>query len=64
MLRIVVKEGENIDIALKRYKRKFKNVRQMQELRSRKHYSKKSVLRREEIKKAQYKQKFLREQAE
>ncbi|MGB2224426.1 MAG: 30S ribosomal protein S21 [Polaribacter sp.] len=64
MLRIVVKEGENIDRALKRYKRKFKNVRQMQELRSRKHYSKKSVLRREEIKKAQYKQKFLREQAE
>lgn len=64
MLRIVVKEGENIDRALKRYKRKFKNVRQMQELRSRKHYSKKSVLRREAIKKAQYKQKFLREQAE
>ena len=64
MLRIVVKEGENIDRALKRYKRKFKNVRQLQELRSRKHYSKKSVLRREEIKKAQYKQKFLREQAE
>lgn len=64
MLRIVVKEGENIDRALKRYKRKFKNVRQIQELRSRKHYSKKSVLRREEIKKAQYKQKFLREQAE
>ena len=64
MLRIVVKEGENIDRALKRYKRKFKNVRQMQELRSRKHYSKKSVLRREEIKKAEYKQKFLREQAE
>ncbi|MGC6284597.1 MAG: 30S ribosomal protein S21 [Polaribacter sp.] len=64
MLRIVVKEGENIDRALKRYKRKFKNVKQMQELRSRKHYSKKSVLRREEIKKAEYKQKFLREQAE
>ena len=64
MLRIVVKEGENIDRALKRYKKKFKNVKQMQELRSRKHYSKKSVLRREEIKKAEYKQKFLREQAE
>ncbi len=64
MLRIVVKEGENIDRALKRYKRKFKNVKQMQELRSRKHYSKKSVLRREEIKKAEYKQKILREQAE
>ena len=64
MLRIVVKEGENIDRALKRYKRKFKNVKQMQELRSRKHYSKKSVLRREEIKKAEYKQQILREQAE
>lgn len=60
MLRIVVKEGENIERALKRYKRKFKNVKQLQELRERKHFSKKSVLRREEIKKAEYKEKYLR----
>lgn len=64
MLKIIVKEGENIDRALKRYKRKYKNVKQMQELRERKHFSKKSVLRREEVKKAEYKEKYLREKNE
>ncbi|MFY0602819.1 MAG: 30S ribosomal protein S21 [Flavobacteriaceae bacterium] len=64
MLKIVVKEGENIDRALKRYKRKFKNVKQMQELRSRKHFSKKSVIRREEVKKAEYKERYLRSKNE
>ena len=62
MLKIIVKEGENIDRALKRYKRKYKNVKQMQELRERKHFSKKSILRREQIKKAEYREKFLRQQ--
>ncbi len=62
MLRIVVKEGENIDRALKRYKRKYKNVKILQELRTRKQYTKPSVLRRAEIKKAAYKEQFLKEE--
>lgn len=62
MLRIVVKEGENIDRAIQRYKRKFRKVKQMQELRNRKYFSKKSILKREQLKKAEYKEKFIREQ--
>ena len=64
MLRIVVKEGENIDRALHRYKRKHKKVKQMQELRSRKYFSKKSIVKRELLKKAAYKEKYIREQEE
>jgi len=33
MLRIEIKEGENIERALKRYKRKHRNVKVMQNLR-------------------------------
>lgn len=61
MLKIIVKEGENIDRALKRYKRKFRDVKVLQELRERKQYVKPSVLRRAEIKKAAYKEQLLKE---
>lgn len=62
MLRILVKEGENIDRALKRYKRKFRDVKVMQELRERKQYTKPSVARRAQIQKAAYiEQKFKQE---
>ena len=61
MLKIIVKEGENIDRALKRYKRKYRDVKVLQQLRERKHYVKPSVLRRAEIKKAAYKEQFLKE---
>ena len=64
MLRIQIKEGENIDRALKRYKRKTKDIKLVQELRSRQQYLKPSVVKREQIKKAQHKAKFLREQSE
>ncbi len=62
MLRIVVKEGENIDRALKRYKRKFRNVKVLQELRERKQYTKPSVTRRAEIQKATYKEQLFKEE--
>ncbi len=62
MLRIIVKEGENIDRALKRYKRKYRNVKVLQELRDRKQYVKPSVLRRAEIKKAAYKEQLFKEE--
>ncbi len=54
MLIIPVKEGENIDRALKRFKRKFDKTGKMRQLRSRQQYTKPSVKRRTEIQKAQY----------
>lgn len=54
MIIIEVKEGENIDRALKRYKRKHNNLKIKQELRKRLHYTKKSVQRRNEILNASY----------
>lgn len=49
MIIIPVKEGENIDKALKKYKRKFEKCGIMKELRERKAYKKPSVQRRAEI---------------
>ena len=54
MLIIPVKEGENIDRALKRYKRKHRNVKVIQNLRERNFFTKPSVKRRREIQKAAY----------
>ncbi|AZJ36941.1 MULTISPECIES: 30S ribosomal protein S21 [Tenacibaculum] len=62
MLIIQVKEGENIDRAIKRYRRKYRNTKVLQEIRERKEYTKPSVSRREQLKKAQYKEQFLLEQ--
>ncbi|NRB49238.1 MAG: 30S ribosomal protein S21 [Saprospiraceae bacterium] len=56
MLIIEVKEGENIDRALKRYKRKFNETGVMKELRSRREFTKPSVKRRNEVLKAKYKE--------
>ncbi|MEM7163489.1 MAG: 30S ribosomal protein S21 [Bacteroidota bacterium] len=54
MLIIPVKEGENIDRALKKFKKKFERTGVMKELRRRQQYTKPSVERREELKKAKY----------
>ncbi|WP_299621375.1 30S ribosomal protein S21 [uncultured Tenacibaculum sp.] len=59
MLIIKVKDGENIDRALKRYRKKYRDVKLLREIRGRKEYVKESVRRREEVKKAEYKQKVL-----
>ncbi len=55
MLIIDVKESESIDKALKKYKRKFEKAGILKELRSRKHFTKPSVIRRNEVLKAVYK---------
>ncbi|MCC6601189.1 MAG: 30S ribosomal protein S21 [Crocinitomicaceae bacterium] len=52
MLIIPVKEGESIDRALKKFKKKFEKTGVIKELRVRQAYTKRSVLRRDEIKKA------------
>lgn len=54
MLRIPVKEGENIDRALKRFKRKFVKTTVKNQLQERKQFTKPSVERRVQVKKAQY----------
>ena len=54
MIIIPVKEGENIERALKRFKRKFEKTGVIKELRERKKYTKPSIKRREELKKAVY----------
>jgi small subunit ribosomal protein S21 len=55
MLIIDSKDCESIDKALKKYKKKFEKAHILIQLRSRKEYTKKSVARRMEIKKAIYK---------
>lgn len=49
-----MKEGENIDRALKRFKRKFDKTGGMRQLRSRKQFTKPSVKNRVKIQHAQY----------
>ncbi|MBN2668609.1 MAG: 30S ribosomal protein S21 [Bacteroidales bacterium] len=56
MIVVPVKEGENIERSLKKYKRKFEKTGVMKELRNRKAYKKPSIARREEKIKAIYKQ--------
>ena len=51
MLRIPVKEGENIDRALKRYKRKFVKTTIKNQLQERKQFTKPSVARRAQVQK-------------
>jgi small subunit ribosomal protein S21 len=63
MLIIPVKEGENIDRALKRFKRKFDRTGRMRQLRKRQQFTKPSVERRQQILKAKYIQR-LRDQEE
>lgn len=56
MLIIRVKENENIDRALRRYKKKIKQVGLLSEVRRRSHFVKPSKERRLEINKAKYQQ--------
>ena len=58
MLQISVKEGESIERALKKYKKKFERTQVLKELRARKEYTKKSIVRRQQIIKAEYVEKL------
>ena len=51
MLIIQVKDGENIERALKRYKRKTRNTKLLNQLKDKKHYTKKSTKKKKLIKK-------------
>ena len=54
MIIVPVKEGENIERSLKKFKRKFEKTGVIRELRARQAFIKPSVRRREEVKKAIY----------
>jgi len=54
MIYINVKDNENLDKALKKYKKKYEKIGIMKELRSRQAFEKPSITRRMEIKKAAY----------
>lgn len=54
MIIVPIKEGENIERALKKFKRKFEKTGIVRELRGRKTFVKESVRRRDEINKAIY----------
>jgi small subunit ribosomal protein S21 len=58
MLIIPVKEGENIERALKKFKKKFERTGVMRELRDRKEFIKPSVKLRQQKIKASYKQRL------
>tara|TARA_B100001287_G_C22615446_1_gene497311 strand:+ start:27 stop:221 length:195 start_codon:yes stop_codon:yes gene_type:complete len=58
MLIIPIKEGENIDRALKRFKRKFDKTGTKKSLQTRKEFVKPSIKRRAVIQKAQHVQKL------
>ena len=62
MLIIPLKEGENIERALKRYKKKFERTGILRELRDRQQFTKPSVERRQEKLKAAYKQRMQQEE--
>jgi small subunit ribosomal protein S21 len=63
MIIIPVKEGESIDRALKKYKRKFEKTGVVKELRERQKFTKPSIVKREQKLKAIYVQQ-LRQQSE
>ncbi|MFV0391459.1 MAG: 30S ribosomal protein S21 [Paludibacteraceae bacterium] len=60
MIVVPVKEGENIERALKRFKRKFEKTGVVKELRRRQQFDKPSVTKREQNQHAVYVQQLQR----
>lgn len=62
MIIVPVKDGENIERALKKFKRKFEKTGVIKELRSRQQYDKPSVKKRLKMEHAVYVQKLRQEE--
>jgi small subunit ribosomal protein S21 len=62
MIIVPVKDGENIERALKKFKRKFEKTGVVKELRRRQQFDKPSVLKRLKMEHAIYVQKLRREE--
>ncbi len=54
MIIVPVKEGENIERALKKFKRKYERTGIVKELRTRQQFNKPSVIKRKKMMKAVY----------
>ncbi len=61
MIEVKVKDNESIERALRRYKKKYERIGVMKELRKRMYHTQKSVKRREEVRKAARRQKYMEE---
>lgn len=59
MLKIPVKEGENIERSIKKFKKKFERTGTLKELRERQKFTKPSVKRRQTKIKAAYRNQML-----
>ena len=64
MIIVQVKEGENIERALKKFKRKFEKTGIVKELRARQAFEKPSVTNRKKMIKAVYVQELRRDEEE
>ena len=64
MIIVPVKDGETIDRALKKLKRKFEKTGVVKELRNRQKFTKSSVIKREQRLKAIYVQKLQSQEAD
>lgn len=62
MLIIQVKEGESIEKALKKYKKKFERTGTMKQLRARQKFTKPSVEKREQRLKAIYRNQMFKDE--
>jgi small subunit ribosomal protein S21 len=62
MIIVPIKEGENIERALKKFKRKFEKTGAVKEIRARQAFEKPSITRREEFRHAIYVQKMFQSQ--
>lgn len=62
MLIIPVKEGENIERALKKYKKKYEKTGIVRELRDRQQFTKPSIEKRQQKLKAVYREKMRNEE--
>ena len=58
MIFIKIEKGESLDKALKRYKYKVISTKQIEQLRNKQEYTKKTTLKREKMRKAKYVQKL------
>ena len=64
MIIMPVKAGENIERALKKFKRKYERTGVLKELRARQYFTKPSIAKREKMAHAIYVEKLHREEAE
>jgi small subunit ribosomal protein S21 len=64
MLKIKLVPGENIERALKRYRNKVRNTKQLKQIRDNQEFTKKSKEKREQLAKAVYKNEYLKRNEE